>query len=107
MTQAPQPYAFSYDVKDDYYNNFGHSESGDGYGKVSGSYHVYLPDGRTQTVTYHDDGYGYVADVKYSGEAKYPEYKAYSAPAYTAPAYKAHAYAAPAYTAPAYTAPAY
>ena len=89
----------------------GHSEQGDGYGKATGTYHVVLPDGRHQTVTYKADSYGYVADVKYTGEAKYPEYKAapaystysataYTAPAYSAPAYKAHSYtAAPSYAA--------
>ena len=53
-------------------------------------YHVLLPDGRTQTVTYTvGDGYsGFVADVQYSGEAKYPEHHA-PAPAYKpAPVYK-------------------
>ena len=83
-------------MKDDYYNNMGHKETSDGNGYVSGSYHVALPDGRVQTVTYKADGYnGYVADVSYSGYAK-----EYAAPAYSAPAYKA-AYVAPAY-APAY-----
>jgi len=103
--QVAQPYNYAYDIKDDYYyNNFGQQETSDGK-VVSGSYHVALPDGRIQTVSYKADSYGYVADVKYSGEAKYPEYKEYkSAPAaYEAP----KAYAAeykPAYAAPAYKA---
>jgi hypothetical protein len=72
---------------------------------TTGSYRLALPDGRTQIVTYKADSYGYVADVKYEGVAKYPEYKpsTYAAPAYKAPAYPA---AAPAYPAPAYKAPA-
>ena len=71
------PYSFGYDVKDDYYyTDFGHQESGDGKGNVDGSYRVLLPDGRTQIVTYKVDGYsGYMADVKYEGEAKHHEYK--------------------------------
>ena len=86
--QPPQPYSYSYDVKDaPSYNDFGHSESSDGK-VVTGSYRVALPDGRTQIVTYKADEYGYVADVKYEGVAKYPEYK-------PAPAYKAAPYPAP------------
>ena len=103
--QSPMPYRFAWDVKDDAsYNNFAHSESSDGK-LTTGSYRVALPDGRTQIVNYRADSYGYVADVKYEGEAKYPEYKpsnSYSArPAYNAPA--APVYRAPA--APAYVAP--
>ena len=103
------PYTFAWAVKDDYtYNDYAHQETADDKGYVSGSYRVLLPDGRTQIVTYTADDYnGYVADVKYEGEAKYPEYKqAYpkAYPAYPAPAYPAPAYpkAYPAYPAPAY-----
>ena len=105
--KAPRPYSFAYDVKDEYYNNYGHKETSDGK-YVTGSYHVALPDGRHQTVTYKADEYGYVADVKYDGEAKY-DYKpaAYKAAEYSAPAYKAAEYTAPAYKAPEYSAPAY
>ncbi|XP_057365320.1 adhesive plaque matrix protein-like [Daphnia carinata] len=127
VSYEPQPYEFGYSVKDgEYYADFDHSEKSDGKVKT-GSYRVQLPDGRTQIVTYKADSYGYTADVKYVGEAKYPDYvqskyntysapaygaseysaPAYKAPAYTAPAYKAPAYTAPAYKAPAYTAPAY
>ena len=61
----------------------GQKEHSSGKG-VAGSYHVTLPDGRLQTVTYKDDGYGLVADVSHSTGYATP---AYSAPAYTAPAY--------------------
>ena len=44
-----------------------------------------LPDGRVQIVTYTADGNGFVADVKYEGEAQYPEYK--PAPYAPKPAY--------------------
>ena len=110
--QAPQPYSLAWEVNDaPTCNNYAHSETCDGK-EVTGSYRVALPDGRTQIVTYKADSYGYVADVKYEGEAKYPEYvekkeyKTYTAPAYTAPANKAPAYTAPVYKPPAYTAPA-
>ena len=77
---------------DDYYGTkFNAGENRDGYA-TSGSYSVALPDGRIQTVNYKvDDAYsGYVADVTYSGEAKYDAYKpaAYApAPYKPAPAY--------------------
>ncbi|KAI9552947.1 hypothetical protein GHT06_020832 [Daphnia sinensis] len=109
VTYAPQPYSFGYDVQDkESYTDFDHSEKADG--KVtSGSYRVALPDGRTQIVNYKADENGYTADVKFEGEAQYPEYKPteYKAAAYPAPAYKAPAYPAPAYKAPEYKAPAY
>ncbi|KAI9552966.1 hypothetical protein GHT06_020851 [Daphnia sinensis] len=96
-----QPYSFSWEVNDaPSYNSFAHSESSDGK-VVSGSYRVVLPDGRTQIVTYKDDSYGYVADVKYEGEAKYPE----SRPSYSALAYKAPTPAYPAPIAQTYQAP--
>jgi len=79
------PYKFDYAVKDDYYYvDFAHEAYADDKGYVAGSYRVALPDGRTQIVNYKADDYtGYVADVKYEGNAKYPEYK----PAYK-PDYK-------------------
>jgi hypothetical protein len=84
---APQ-YNFEYAVSDSYSNNFGHVEGRDGY-KTSGSYRVALPDSRTQIVTYTVDENGYVADVKYEGEAVYPkeEIKPAYAPA-PAPVYR-------------------
>ena len=77
IQQVPSPYSFEWAVKDDYtYNNYGQKAIADDKGKVTGSYYTLLPDGRTQTVTYTADDYnGYVAHVKYEGEAKYPEYK--------------------------------
>ncbi|XP_046657089.1 cuticle protein 7-like isoform X6 [Daphnia pulicaria] len=104
VTYAPQPYSFGYDVQDkESYNDFEHNEKSD-YNVVTGSYRVALPDGHTQIVTYKADAYGYTADVKYEGEAKYPEYveKQYKAASYPAPAYSAPAYSAPAYPAPTY-----
>ncbi|XP_057369030.1 pro-resilin-like isoform X1 [Daphnia carinata] len=75
--EAPMPYSFDWNVKDDESkNDYGHKEISDGK-VVTGSYRVVLPDGRTQIVTYKADENGYVADVKYEGEAQYPtpEYK--------------------------------
>jgi len=106
------PYEFAWAVKDEpSYNDYAHSEKSDG-NVVTGQYRVLLPDGRTQIVTYKADSYGYVADVKYEGEAKYPEYKpaykaAYPEPAYPKPAYSEPAYPKPAYPEPAYPKPAY
>ncbi|KAK2714571.1 cuticle protein 7-like [Artemia franciscana] len=104
---APAPYNFAWAVKDDYtYNDYKHEESSDGNGYVKGSYQTLLPDGRVQTVSYTADDYtGYVADVQYSGEAKY-DYKPAYKPSYPEPAYKP-SYAAPTYKAPAYPAPSY
>ncbi|KAK4014225.1 pro-resilin [Daphnia magna] len=94
VTYPPRPYSFGYDVKDkDSYADFVHSESSDA--KVTtGSYRVELPDGRTQIVSYRADDGGYTADVKYEGEAQYPEYKEPEAPAasYRAPVAKTQNY---------------
>ena len=69
----PKAYSYGYSVSDDYSGSqFQATESADGQ-NVIGSYQVALPDGRVQTVKYTADHYnGYVADVSYSGEAKYP-----------------------------------
>ena len=54
-------------------NDFGHQESRDG-DYTSGSYYVHLPDGRLQKVSYYVDGdSGFVAEVEYEGEARYPD----------------------------------
>nr|XP_053648615.1 pro-resilin-like [Cherax quadricarinatus] len=67
-------YNFNYAVKhDDSGNDFGHQETRNG-DDTKGSYYVQLPDGRLQTVTYFVEGdSGYVADVQYKGEARYPD----------------------------------
>ncbi len=93
------PYNFAWGVKDQpSYNDYAHQENADGNGYVSGSYRTLLPDGRTQVVNYKADDYtGYVADVKYEGEAKYQEYKVAS--------YRPAAYPSSAYTRPAYPSP--
>ncbi|XP_068247644.1 cuticle protein 7-like [Palaemon carinicauda] len=82
------PFDFSYEVEDHYKNlDFGHNSNSDGK-VVTGEYRVLLPDGRTQIVTYTADHYnGYQAEVRYEGEAKYPEPQPYKPlPSYGAPA---------------------
>ena len=85
--QPAQPYSFEWAVKDvESYNDYSHSETSDG--KVtSGSYRVLLPDGRTQIVNYKADINGYVADVKYVGEAIYADYKPIAVSYSSAPVY--------------------
>jgi len=70
------PYHYEYNVDDDKeYLHFGQEEEDDGTGNVHGYYHVQLPDGRLQRVDYHVSGYsGYIADVKYDGEAHHPSH---------------------------------
>ncbi|XP_068248174.1 cuticle protein 7-like isoform X1 [Palaemon carinicauda] len=115
--QKGMPFAFDYAVKDHYKGlNFGHDSNSDG-NLETGKYYVLLPDGRTQIVTYTADHYnGYLAEVTYEGEAKYPEPEHYKpAPAYghPAPAYgtpaPAYGHPEPAYghPAPAYGAPSH
>nr|XP_053646624.1 cuticle protein 19-like [Cherax quadricarinatus] len=69
---APPKYDFNYGVRDDNTaNSFGLQESRDG-ARTSGQYHVALPDGRVQVVTYTADENGYKAQVDYQGEAAFP-----------------------------------
>lgn len=60
--ELPQPYSFGY-VSNDIEGSHGHEETGDGSGRVSGRYSLSLADGRTRTVTYVADEFGYRADV--------------------------------------------
>ncbi|XP_068210491.1 cuticle protein 21-like [Palaemon carinicauda] len=71
-------YSFNYAVKDESTeNDFGHQETRDG-DDTQGSYYVQLPDGRLQTVKYFVDGdSGYVAEVSYQGEARFPDSASY------------------------------
>ncbi|XP_037801917.1 cuticle protein 18.6-like [Penaeus monodon] len=67
-------YDFSYAVQhEDSGNDFGHEEARDG-DHTQGSYYVRLPDTRLQSVKYFVDGdSGYVAEVSYEGEARFPD----------------------------------
>ncbi|XP_059087092.1 uncharacterized protein LOC131883600 [Tigriopus californicus] len=83
-------YQYGYAVADDYSGaNFAQNENRDNYA-TNGEYRVALPDGRTQIVSYNvADAYsGYVADVRYEGEAKYEPYHPSPKPTYhPVPAY--------------------
>ncbi|XP_042890781.1 pro-resilin-like [Penaeus japonicus] len=80
-------YNFNWAVSDDSSSNeFGHQEARDG-DHTQGSYYVQLPDGRLQTVKYFVDGdSGYVAEVSYEGEARYPDsYESFESREYRPP----------------------
>ena len=80
-SDEPARYSYNYAVADsESGTNFGAQENRDAQ-STSGSYFVALPDGRIQKVTYTVNGdAGYVAEVTYEGEARYPDTKSYSAP---------------------------
>ena len=86
----PPVYQYQYAVNDPHYGPvFSHAENRDNY-NTGGEYRVNLPDGRVQIVTYTADENGFISDVKYEGQAVYPEEPAYK-PAYKPappPAYK-------------------
>merc|ERR1711970_978105 len=82
----PPVYNYQYGVNDPEYSGavFSQQEKRADY-DTNGEYRVNLPDGRVQIVTYTAGPEGYVADVKYEGEAVYAEvqpYKAAPPPAY-------------------------
>lgn len=71
-SQDSANYEFSYEVEDAVAGlNFGHHESRKD-NEATGTYHVLLPDGRTQIVDYVADGGGYRPMVRYEGTATYP-----------------------------------
>ncbi|XP_038217291.1 pro-resilin-like [Zerene cesonia] len=72
--EVPKAYEFGYSVKDAKSgNDYDRREMSDG-NVVRGEYRVHLPDGRTQIVSYHADWQtGFHADVRYEGEAQYPD----------------------------------
>merc|ERR1712037_1070421 len=94
--EAPAEYGFHYDVSDSPSSyggapaaQFGAWEKRSGY-STQGSYTVKLPDGRTQIVTYTvaDDDSGFVAEVRYEGQAVYPTEPTHSHPPQSPPAYR-------------------
>ncbi|XP_068232143.1 pro-resilin-like [Palaemon carinicauda] len=59
------PYDFTWGVEDQNSgNSFSHVENSDGR-TTQGEYRVLLPDGRTQVVTFYDNGDGFNAEVTY------------------------------------------
>ncbi|XP_045591371.1 cuticle protein 7-like [Procambarus clarkii] len=69
---VPPKYEYNYGVVDQHTaNNYALQESRDG-ANTAGRYHIALPDGRVQIVTYTADENGFVAQVDFQGEAVYP-----------------------------------
>jgi hemolysin activation/secretion protein len=65
LSQEPANYKFSYEVEANEYGTvFGQEESRQNE-KAHGSYHVLLPDGRTQVVEYEADQDGYKPQIRY------------------------------------------
>lgn len=97
----PAKYDFAWQVLDSYSgNDYAQQESREGK-STTGSYHVALPDGRIQRVTYTVDGYGgYQAEVTYEGAATYPEAKPYVQP--PRPSYPVQPYSAASESRPSY-----
>lgn len=107
-------YRYDWRVQDSYTGqDFGQEEVRQGYA-TDGEYQVVLPDGRKQIVTYKvaDPNSGYVADVRYEGEAIYAApVQSYGAPIvtpapYIAPIVSPAPYVAPAPTPAPYVPPA-
>ncbi|XP_035729092.1 pro-resilin-like [Vespa mandarinia] len=68
----PANYEFSYEVQDAVAGlDFGHREMRKDQ-EATGTYHVLLPDGRTQIIDYVADNAGYRPMVRYEGTATYP-----------------------------------
>ena len=83
--EEARPYSYEYQVKDEESrNDYEKNESSDGT-TVTGSYRVLLHDSRVQVVTYTAGPDGFVAQVTYEGEAKYPEPAAAAAAASKGP----------------------
>ncbi len=60
----PTPYAFGFDVTDEYGTTLTRQEAGDGSGAVKGSYSYKDDKGLLRIVDYVADGYGFRANVK-------------------------------------------
>merc|ERR1712106_875747 len=106
----PPVYNYNYGVNDPEYSGavFSQSENRENYA-TNGEYRVNLPDGRVQIVSYTAGPEGYVADVKYEGEAAYPDLPAPAykpAPVVVAPAPYKPVVVAPAPYKPVIVAPA-